>query len=386
MSGGAAAPPKPRLKSIGADPHGDECHPAIPMKGLLLAGGHGTRLRPLTFTGNKHMLPIANRPMILYGLEHLINAGIREIGVVLGPIKEGVKELLGDGSKFGARITYIDQPEPKGLAHAISISRDFLGDEPFVMYLGDNLLKQGAKPFVEAFESGSSDCVVGAARVDDPRRYGVVVFDERGRVKGFVEKPREPISYWALIGVYVFNRKIFDAIERIRPSWRGELEITDAIQALLDGGARVDCRFVQGWWKDTGRPEDLLEANQLVLQELEMGIEGRIEPGAKVTGNVGIGEGTVVRDGATIRGPAIIGRRCEIGPNAYIGPYTAIGDEAIVRNSEVENSIIMSGAEIDCGRRIVDSLIGHRAKVLSQERNLPRGLKLILGDMTYVGV
>lgn len=356
------------------------------MKGLLLAGGHGTRLRPLTFTGNKHMLPIANKPMILYGLEHLINAGIREIGVVLGPIREGVRELLGDGSKFGAKITYIDQPEPKGLAHAILVSRDFLGDEPFVMYLGDNLLKQGAKPFVEAFEAGSSDCVVGAARVEDPSRYGVVVFDELGRPRGFVEKPKEPISHWALIGVYVFNHAIFDAIERIKPSWRGELEITDAIQKLLEGGAKVDCRFVEGWWKDTGRPEDLLEANQLVLQELDLRVEGDVEPGARITGKVGIGEGTRVREGATIRGPAIIGRGCQIGPNAYIGPYTSIGDGAIVRNSEVENSIVMGGAEIDCGRRIVDSLIGSKAKVLSQERNLPKGLKLILGDMTYVSV
>jgi len=356
------------------------------MKGLLLAGGHGTRLRPLTFTGNKHMLPIANKPMILYGLEHLINAGIREIGVVLGPIKEGVKELLGDGSRFGAKIAYIDQPEPKGLAHAILVSKGFLGEDPFVMYLGDNMLKQGAKPLVEAFEAGSGDCVIGVAEVKDPSRYGVVVFDERGRIERLVEKPKEPVSHWALIGVYVFGPKIFDAIGRIRPSWRGELEITDAIQALLEGGAKVGCQFVRGWWKDTGRPEDLLEANQLVLQELQLRIEGEVEDGAKVVGNVGVGEGTRIRDGAIVRGPAVIGHRCDIGPNAYIGPYTSIGNGAVVRNSEVENSIVMDGALIDCGKRITDSLIGVNAKVLCADGNLPRGLRLILGDMTYVGV
>jgi len=356
------------------------------MKGLLLAGGHGTRLRPLTFTGNKHMLPIANKPMLLYGLEHLINAGIKEIGVILGPIKEDVKGLLGDGSRFGVNITYIDQPDPRGLAHAIAISDNFLRDEPFAMYLGDNMLKQGAKPLIEVFEREGNDCVIGAAKVKDPSRYGVVVFDEDGRIKKLVEKPKQPVSDWALIGVYVFNRKIFEAIEKIKPSWRGELEITDAIQVLMDSGAKVDVQFVQGWWKDTGRPEDLLEANQLVLQELQPLNEGVIEKGAILTGSVKTGKDTVIHGQTTIRGPVILGERCEIGPNVYIGPYTSIGSDVTVRNSEVENSIIMDGAHIECGKRIIDSLIGMKAKIVSSEDNVPKGTRLILGDMTYISI
>jgi len=356
------------------------------MKGLLLAGGHGTRLRPLTFTGNKHMLPIANKPMILYGLEHLINAGIKEIGVILGPVKEDVRGLLGDGSRFGVKITYIDQPEPKGLAHAIAISQDFLKEEPFAMYLGDNMLKQGAKPMIDAFNKGENDCVIGVAKVKDPSRYGIVVFDESGRIKRLIEKPKEPISDWALIGVYIFNDKIFEATEKIKSSWRGELEITDAIQVLLNSGAKVDFQFVQGWWKDTGKPEDLLEANQLVLQELQPLNEGIIEDGATVAGGVRTGKDTIVHSRTTIRGPVILGEHCEIGPNVYIGPYTSIGNDVTIRNSEVENSIVMDGAHIECGKRIIDSLIGMKVKVVSFENNIPRGLKLILGDLTYVSI
>mgnify|MGYP000748820379 CR=1 FL=1 len=356
------------------------------MKGLLLAGGHGTRLRPLTFTGNKHMLPIANKPMILYGLEHLINAGIKEIGVILGPIKEGIVELLGDGSKFGVKITYIDQPEPKGLAHAVLVSEDFLGNEPFVMYLGDNILKQGCKPLIEIFEKRGSDCVIGVCKVDDPSRYGVVVFDKEGRIKGLVEKPKEPISNYALIGVYVFNEKVFDAAKKIKPSWRGELEITDAIQKLLEEGAKIDVQFVKGWWKDAGKPEDLLEANRLVLQEIEAKNEGIIKEGAIIEGNVSIGKGTIIHERTTIRGPAIIGEDCEIGPNTYIGPYTSIGNHTTIRNTEIENTIIMEGAYIDCGKRIIDSLIGRKAKIVNYENNIPKGHKLILGDMTYVSI
>lgn len=356
------------------------------MKGLLLAGGHGTRLRPLTFTGNKHMLPIANKPMILYGLEHLINAGIKEIGVILGPVKEDVRGLLGDGSRFGVKITYIDQPEPKGLAHAIAISQDFLGDEPFAMYLGDNMLKQGAKPLIDTFEKNENDCVIGVAKVKDPSRYGIVVFDENGGIKRLVEKPKQPVSDWALIGVYIFNDKIFEAIKKIKPSWRGELEITDAIQVLLDSGAKVGFQFVQGWWKDTGRPEDLLEANQLVLQELQPLNEGIIEDGATVTGCARIGKDTIVHSRTTMRGPVILGEHCEIGPNVYIGPYTSVGNAVTIRNSEVENSIVMDDAHIECGKRIIDSLIGMKARVVSSADTVPKGLKLILGDLTYIGI
>jgi len=354
------------------------------MKGLLLAGGHGTRLRPLTFTGNKHMLPIANKPMLLYGLEHLKNAGITDIAIILGPIKEGVVETLGVGSKHGVKITYIDQPEPKGLAHAVMVAEDYLKGDPFVMYLGDNLLKQGAKPLIKVFNETECDCVVGAAEVTDPSRYGVVVFNKDGTISRFVEKPKESISDWALIGVYVFNDTVFNALNQVKPSWRGELEITDTIQVLLTTGAKVNIQKVQGWWKDTGKPEDLLEANQLILHDLNPYNHGTIEETATITNNVGIGQGTVIHSRTTIRGPVIIGDHCDIGPNTYIGPYTSIGDNTIIRNTEVENTIIMESAHIDCGRRITDSLIGRKVKILSHEQNIPKGHKLILGDMATV--
>lgn len=355
------------------------------MKALLLAGGHGTRLRPLTFTGNKHMLPIANKPMLLYGLEHLVNAGIREIGVVLGPINEDVKRLLGDGSRFGVKITYIDQPEPKGLAHAVLVSENFLGDDSFVMYLGDNMLSQGAQPMVQVFNEKKGDCVIGVAQVKDPSSYGVVVLDEHGGVRDLVEKPTDPVSDWALIGIYVFNHKILDAVKAIQPSWRKELEITDAIRNLMQSGGRVHLQKVKGWWKDTGKPEDLLEANQLVLQEIQSSNEGTIE-GATVLGNVSVGSGSVIHKGCTLRGPIIIGEHCDIGPNAYIGPYTSVGNNVTIKNSEVENSIVMDGVYAECGKRIVDSLIGANSKIINAETGVPRGLKLVLGDMSYVSI
>ncbi len=354
------------------------------MKGLLLAGGYGTRLRPLTFTGNKHMLPIANKPMLLYGLEHLKDAGITEIGIIQGPVKEGVAQALGDGSKYGVKITYIDQPDPKGIAHAVITAEDYIGDEPFAMYLGDNLLKQGVHPLLDVFLTNESDCVVGVTKVSDPSSYGVVVFGEDGDVKKMVEKPKEPISNWALIGLYVFNSRIFEAVKRIKPSWRGELEITDAIQALVNDGARVDVQRVQGWWKDTGKPQDLLEANQLVLQELAPYNKGVVEDNVTVTNNVGVGEGTVIHSRTAIRGPAIIGEHCDIGPNTYIGPFTSIGDRVTISNTEIENSIVMEETQIDCERRITDSLIGRKVKILSYEQNIPKSHQLILGDMATI--
>lgn len=354
------------------------------MKGLILAGGHGTRLRPLTFTGNKHMLPIANKPMLLYGLEHMKNAGIKEVGIILGPIKEGVVETLEDGTKYGVEITYIDQPEPKGLAHAVKIAENYLKGEPFVMYLGDNLLKQGVEPLIQIFRKTESDCVVGTAKVTDPTRYGVVVFNNDGAVNRFVEKPKEPISEWALIGVYVFNDKVFDAIKKIKPSWRGELEITDTIQTLLSEGAKVNVQKVQGWWKDTGRPTDLLEANQLILHDLQQYNHGTIKDTATVSNNVGIGQGTIINSRTTIRGPAIIGDHCTIGPNTFIGPYTSIGNHATICNTEIENTIVMENAHIDCGKRITDSLIGRDVEILGYEKNLPKGHRLIIGDMSKI--
>jgi len=356
------------------------------MKGLLLAGGHGTRLRPLTFTGNKHMLPIANKPMLLYGLEHLRNAGITEIGIILGPIKEGVVERLGDGSDFGVEITYIDQPDPKGLAHAVVVAENYLRGEPFVMYLGDNLLRQGAEPLVKLFNDEKCDCVVGTTEVNDPSKYGVVFFNDDGTIRQFIEKPKKSVSNWALIGIYVFNDKVFDAVKKIRPSWRGELEITDTIQQLLVDGAKVDAQKVQGWWKDTGQPEDLLEANQLILADIDPYNKGEVDKTATIAAKVCIGKGTIINEKTSIRGPVIIGNNCILGPDTYIGPYSSIGDNTTILNTEIENSIIMEGTYIDCGQRITDSLIGRDVQILNHERNLPKGHKLILGDNSMVNL
>lgn len=354
------------------------------MRGLLLAGGYGTRLRPLTSTGNKHMLPIANKPMLVYGLEHLRNAGIKEVGIILGPIKEGVVETFGDGSKYGVRITYIDQPEPKGLAHAVMVAEKFLRGEPFVMYLGDNLIKQGVAPLVEEYARRKLDCIVGTTQVKNPSQFGVVVFDNKGNVSKFVEKPKEPISDWALIGIYLFNDKVFDTLKKIKPSWRGELEITDTIQTLLTDGAKVGVQKVQGWWKDTGKPEDLLEANQLILRDIESFNKGSVGESATITGDVQIGEGATIDGRSTIRGPVIIGEHSEIGPNSYIGPYTSIGDNVKFANTEIENSIVMAGAKIDCNNRITDSLIGKNVEITDSSLSVPKGHKLILGDASKV--
>jgi glucose-1-phosphate thymidylyltransferase len=357
------------------------------MKGLLLAGGHGTRLRPLTYTGNKHMLPIANKPMLLYGLEHLKNAGIKEVGIIVGPIKEGVVETLGDGTVLGMKITYIDQPDPKGLAHAVQISQDFLGDEPFVMYLGDNLLRQGVTGFVERFRARELNCVVGVCPVSDPSRYGIAELDNNGKIVRLIEKPKEPKSNLALIGVYIFDAHIFEAVRKLKPSWRNELEITDAIQILLYDGRKVEVEHVSGWWKDTGKPEDLLEANQLILSDSPGNIQGSISPETRITGNLQIGAGSKTVGEVNIRGPATIGSNCSIGPNVFIGPYTSIGDGCTLENAEIENSIVMKGSKIETSnKRIVDSLIGAYSSILDGEAVKPRGYKLVLGERSQAQI
>ena len=356
------------------------------MKGLILAGGHGTRLRPLTFTGNKHMIPIANKPMIFYGLEHLSKAGIKEIAVILGPIREGVREVIGDGSAFGLEITYIDQPDPKGLAHAVLVAEDFLKGEPFVMYLGDNLLKQGVRPLINAYFNHSSDCVICVTAVNDPDRYGIVELDSEGKVSRLVEKPKEPKSNLALAGAYLFNESIFEAVKKIKPSWRNELEITDAIQFLLENGKKISVQHIDGWWKDTGKPEDLLEANQLVLDDLQSKFEGSIDNSCQIIGKVAIGKNTIIKPNTRIKGPVIIGNNCEIGPNVYLGPYTSIGDSVKILSGEVEGSIIMQNVFINCNKRIIDSIIGRQSRLESGEAMYPSGLRFVVGESTLCRV
>jgi glucose-1-phosphate thymidylyltransferase len=355
------------------------------MKGLLLAGGHGTRLRPLTYTGNKHMLPIANKPMLMYGFDQMRAAGIREIGVVLGPIQEGIVEALGDGSKFGVRIEYLDQPEPKGIAHAVLISRRFLGDEPFVVHLGDNLLKESIPSLAEEFSRSDSDATVLVSRVKEPSRFGVVQISN-GKIIKLVEKPKEFISDLALAGVYFFRKRIFETIEKLKPSWRNELEITEAIQNLLAAGGKINYHEITGWWKDTGRPEDILEANQLVLSDLKTRTKGKIDEGVAVGGNVDLGEGSTVRKGAALRGPVVIGENSEIGPGAYVGPYTSVGSRVRIQGAEIENSIILDGVVIDCRERIVDSIIGKDSKILSNGNHRPSGRRFVVGESTFVSL
>jgi glucose-1-phosphate thymidylyltransferase len=352
------------------------------VKGLILAGGHGTRLRPLTFTGNKHMLPIANKTMLFYALEHLTKAGIKEIGVVLGPIREGVREAVGNGSDFGAKVTYIDQPEPKGLAHAVLVAEDLLKGEPFVMYLGDNLLRQGVRPLINSFLNYNSDCVICVAPVINTSQYGIVELDSKGKVTRLVEKPKESPSNLALAGAYLFNDYIFEAAKKIKPSWRNELEITDAIQYLLEAGRRISVQHIDGWWKDTGKPDDLLEANQLVLDDMQPVLEGIIDPSCYIVGKVAVGKNTVIKSNTRIKGPVIIGKNCEIGPNVYIGPYTSIDDETQIQSGEVEGSIIMKHVIINCRKRITDSIIGRHARIESADQLPSSGLRFVLGENT----
>ena len=356
------------------------------MKGLLLAGGHGTRLRPLTFTGNKHMIPIANQPMLHYGLRLLQAAGIREVGIILGPITEGIREGIGDGHQFGLEVTYLVQGDPKGLAHAVLVAREYLGDEPFLMVLGDNLLEGGPEPFLAAFRTGTPSAVVGAVPVREPSRYGVVELDADDRIVSLEEKPKAPRSNLALIGVYLFTPEIHDVIRELRPSSRGELEITDAIRRLNERTQRVKVVRLTGWWKDTGQVSDILEANERVLAsrpESFFEIRGTVERGARLIGHVAVGSGSVVESGVTIRGPSIVGDRVRIERGAYIGPFVAIGDGCVVRQAEVDRSVLMDDVVLDLPSRVVDSIIG-RGSRLEERTERPKGQSFVLGDSSRV--
>jgi glucose-1-phosphate thymidylyltransferase len=331
------------------------------------------------------MLPIANKPMLMYGFEHLRSAGIKEIGIVLGPLQEGIRESFGDGSKLNVKITYIEQPDPKGIAHAVLISRKFLDDDSFIVYLGDNLLKESMPKLAKEFHDSRADVMVVVSKVKDPSRFGVVEI-ENDKIVKLVEKPKQFLSDLALTGVYFFHPSIFPAIETLKPSWRNELEITEAIQTILERGGKVTYHMVSGWWKDTGRPEDILEANQLVLNELKTSIRGKIEEGVAVHGNVEIAEGSVVHRGASIRGPVAIGETSEIGEDAHIGPFTSIGSRVKILGAEIENSIVLDGTIIDCKERIVDSIIGKNSKIVSNLNNRQTGRRFVVGESTFVGL
>ena len=356
------------------------------MKGLVLSGGYGTRLRPLTHTGPKQLIPIANKPNIQYCIEDLRDAGITDIGIILGNVMpEKVQEFLGDGSKFGVKFAYIVQGEPKGIAHAVWCAKDFMKDEPFVMYLGDNLLKNDIRAIPKKMKDEKADCVISLMPVKEPQRYGIAELTPDGKkVVRTVEKPKEPKSNLAVIGVYAFNQTFFKIYPKLKPSWRNEMEITDAISLLIDSGYKVVPHHVEGWWKDTGKPEDILEANHLILDGIESSNEGKVEDGASVVGRVRIGKGTVVFGRSVIRGPSIIGENCRIGPSAYIGPYTAVGDRCIVSKAEVDDSIVMDDTAIEVERKLVRSMVGKGTKILSANGLVPKGDRLVVGENTTV--
>ncbi|MGF3501212.1 MAG: glucose-1-phosphate thymidylyltransferase [Candidatus Bathyarchaeia archaeon] len=350
------------------------------VKGIILHGGAGTRLRPLTHTGPKQLIPVANKPISQYVLEDLVKAQIQDVAIVLGDASpQKVKEHFRNGEKFGAKITYINQGEPKGIAHAVGLCREFTKDDSFVVYLGDNMLKGGIKDYVKKFKESNYDAMVLLCEVKNPQQFGVAMFDDEKRLVKLVEKPKEPPSNFALTGIYFFTPKIFDAIDKLKPSWRGELEITEALQHLIEAGFNVGYQFVKGWWKDTGTTEDILESNRLVLDDLIPEIRGTVEDEATVQGRVAIGENTIIKRGALIRGPTIIGKDTIIEGNTFIGPYTSIGDNVHVKQGEIENSIIMNYCIIDSTEKIIDSLIGHHTTIAT-DHNRPKGLRLIVGE------
>jgi len=349
-----------------------------------LAGGHGTRLRPLTFSGNKHMIPIANQPILFYGLRNLARAGVRDVGIVLGPVPEGIREVVGDGSGFGLNVSYIVQGEPRGIAHAILCAQEFLGADPFLMYLGDNLLQSGLGPFVERFRAAGPDAVLGATPVPHPEAYGVIEL-EGERIVSLQEKPSHPRTNLALIGVYLFTPAIHPIIAEIKPSRRGELEITDAIWRLWEARGRVSVLTVDGWWKDTGRPEDLLEANELVLRTMpsaELSQSGTVEPGAVIEGRVGLGPGTVVRSGARVLGPAILGSDVCVEGNSVIGPNTSVGNRVVVRHASARRSILLEGARLE-NVALSDSLVGRNVEIRSSRAGTTE-MTLTIGDSARI--
>jgi glucose-1-phosphate thymidylyltransferase len=358
------------------------------VKGLILSGGKGTRLRPITHTSAKQLVPIANKPILFYAIEAVVAAGITDIGIITGETGAEVEAAAGDGSRFGAHLTYIPQAAPLGLAHAVLSARAFLGADSFVMYLGDNLIRHGIVPIVESFKETTPDALILLARVPEPQHFGVAELSD-GKVVRLVEKPAHPVSDLALVGVYLFNHTVFDAIDSIEYSARGELEITDAIQKMIDGGRRVQSHLITepheamvATWKDTGRLEDMLEANRIVLDDLPARIDGTIGDDVRLHGKVIVQSGATLRN-CTVRGPAIIGENTVID-DAYIGPYTSIYYGCTVRRAEIEHSIVLENSVIDdVDGRIESSLIGKECRI-GRSPLRPRTIKLMVGDHSRV--
>ena len=339
----------------------------------------------MTHTGPKQLIPVANRPVIEYAVEDLRDAGITDVAVVLGNKgREEIQAHLGDGSAFGVDITYVVQGNPLGIAHAVGCCRGFVGDDDFVVYLGDNVLKRGIAELVGSFEAGDHVAGIALQHVEDPGRFGVADVDDSGRVRALVEKPEVPPSDLALVGVYVFSPAVFEAIEAIEPSWRDELEITDAIQWLLENRGTIDSHVVEGWWKDTGKPEDIIEANRLLLEDAETRLAGTVEDGAEVSGRVDLREGARVEADAVVRGPVSIASGTVIEAGTYVGPYTSIGPDSRLAGAQIENSVVVGESTITTEERFVDSLIGRGATVGSTDGRLPAGNRLVVGENSHL--
>jgi len=356
------------------------------MKALILSGGKGTRLRPLTYSGAKQLVPVANKPILFYCIENIVEVGIKDIGIIIAPeTGEEIKEAVGDGSRWGVKIDYILQEYPGGLAHAIKTAQDYLGDSSFVMYLGDNLIGSGINKFVNEFNSNNPDALILLKEVENPGQFGVADVTEDGKVVRLIEKPEHPPSNLALVGIYIFSPVIHEAILKIRPSKRGELEITDAIQELITMGRRVQSFVLDVWWLDTGKKDDLLSANAIVLDEwITNNIMGSVDEESKILGRVSIGKGSTIIK-SNIRGPVVIGENTII-ENSFIGPYSSIGDNVKISRSSVEHSVIMNGSEISDIERMEESLIGRNVRVIKNHSVSHKALRLLLGDDSLVEV
>ncbi len=354
------------------------------MKGVILHGGHGTRLRPLTHTGPKQLLPISNKPMSQYALEDLREAGITDIAIIIGDVyPEKVKEFYEDGKKFGVKLSYIYQDKPKGIAHAIRLCKKFIGNDRFVVYLGDNVLRTGLVNYSKKFSSSKSDAMILLCEVDDPSRFGIAELDGT-KIKNIVEKPKNPSSNLAVIGVYFLTPKIFDIIDKLKPSWRGELEITEALQLMMDNKLTIIYDTVTGWWKDTGTPEDILHANQLILDSIGTKNQFHLDEGVKVQGTIVIGKNSTISRDSFVKGPVIIGEDCHIGPAVRIGPYVSVGNKSVLKNCEIENSIIMEDCKIHSQVHISDSIIAHGSEIIDNPQ--PKKHQFLLGERSQVKI
>jgi len=355
------------------------------MKGIILHGGHGTRLRPLTHTGPKQLLPIANKPMSQYALEDLKNVGINNIAIVLGgAFPEKVKQYYDDGKKFGVNITYVYQEKPKGISHAIRLCKEFVGNDKFIVYLGDNVLRKGIANFTKKFSSSNLDAMILLCKVDDPSKFGVAYIDKEdsSKIKNIIEKPKNPTSDLAVIGVYFLTPKIFGIIDNLKPSSRGELEVTDALQLLMDKGNTIAYDTVTGWWKDTGTPEDIIHANRLVLDSIGTENQFLIEKDISTKGNIIVGSDAEISQDSSITGPVIIGKNCKIGDGVKLGPYVSVGDNCTLRNCNIENSIIMQNCKIDARVNLSSSIISNSSQI--EGSTISKKSQFLLGERTHL--